>query len=116
MLFNEFGDKNKKIILCMHGMCQDLPSVIDYLKYYNLYDYFDKVYVSSIYGVKKNYKKFYKYVIDDYNRKKGEALFVDDSDDNLDNACEMGFDVLLMDRDNKVNQNKYKIINNLLNI
>lgn len=23
MLFNEFGDKNKKVILCMHGMCQD---------------------------------------------------------------------------------------------
>ena len=32
MLFNEFGDKNKKVILCMHGMCQDWYSEYEQVK------------------------------------------------------------------------------------
>lgn len=32
MLFNEYGEKGKKVILCMHGMCQDWHSVYDRVK------------------------------------------------------------------------------------
>lgn len=32
MLFNEFGEKGKKVILCMHGMCQDWHSVYERVK------------------------------------------------------------------------------------
>ncbi len=32
MLFNEFGEKGRKVILCMHGMCQDWHSEYEALK------------------------------------------------------------------------------------
>ncbi len=32
MLFTEYGEKGKKVILCMHGMCQDWRSEYDALK------------------------------------------------------------------------------------
>lgn len=32
MLFNEFGEKNNPVILCMHGMCQDWHSEYEMLK------------------------------------------------------------------------------------
>ena len=50
------------------------------------------------------------------NIKQGEALFVDDNESNLDIAKEKGFDVMIMDRENKIIDSKYKIINNLSNI
>lgn len=92
------------------------PCVFDYLKKYNLDKYFDKVYVSSIYGSIKREGDFFNYPINDYNIKNGEVLFIDDSELNLDVAREKGFDVLLMDRDNTVKNSKYGIIHNLLEI
>ena len=92
------------------------PCVIDYLKEYNLYDYFDKIYISSIYGVEKKDKILFDYPIDEFNIKPSEALFIDDNESNLDIAKEKGFDVMLMDRENKIKDSKYKIINNLSNI
>lgn len=32
MLFNEFGEKGKKVILCMHGMCQNWQSEYEKVK------------------------------------------------------------------------------------
>ena len=32
MLFNEFGKKGNKVILCMHGMCQDWHSEYELVK------------------------------------------------------------------------------------
>ena len=92
------------------------PCVFDYLKAVNLDKYFDKIYVSSIYGSIKEEGTFFDYPIEDYDIKKGEALFVDDHEVNLDVAREKGFDVLLMDRDNKVSDSKYEIIHDLFNL
>ena len=92
------------------------PCVIEYLKEYNLYDYFDNIYISSIYGVEKKDKILFNYPINELNIKQGEALFIDDNESNLDVAKEKGFDVMLMDRENKIKDSKYKIINNLNNI
>ena len=92
------------------------PCVISYLKKYELYDFFEKVYISSIYGAVKNDKVLFDYPINDFNIKPGEALFIDDNEANLDIAIEKGFDVLLMDREKNIKESKYKIINNLNNI
>lgn len=92
------------------------PCVFDYLKDTNLDQYFDRIYVSSIYGSIKEEGTFFDYPINDYDIKKGEALFVDDHESNLDVAVEKGFDVLLMDRDNKVSDSKYEIIHDLFNL
>lgn len=108
---NNLKGKYKLILLTDNWV-----SVIPYLKEYKLYDYFEKIYVSSIYGIEKNNKKFFDYPIKDFDIKYGEALFIDDNELNLDNAKEKGLDVLLMDRKNKINNSKYRIINNLKDI
>ena len=92
------------------------PCVIPYLKDNNLYDYFDKVYISSVYQALKRDGKFFDYLISDYNIKPGEALFIDDTESLLDVGKEKGLDVLLMDRLNTVSESKYKIIHNLTEI
>lgn len=92
------------------------PCVIPYLKDNNIYDFFDKVYISSVYGCIKQDKTFFDYLINDYDIKEGEALFIDDAEINLDVAKEKGLDVLCMDRYNKEMESKYKIIHDLLDI
>ena len=92
------------------------PSVIDYLKEYDLYDDFEKIYISSIYGVEKKDKVLFNYPIKELNIRPNEALFIDDNEFNLDISLEKGLDVMLMDREKKVKDSKYQIINNLCNI
>lgn len=92
------------------------PSVYDYLKVNDLNKYFEKVYISSMYGVEKKDGVFFDYPTKDFNIKKGEALFIDDNETNLKIAKGKGIDVLLMDRKNKVKYSKYKIIHNLSSI
>ena len=55
-------------------------------------------------------------MINEYNIKKSEALFIDDDPENLLVAKQKGLDVLLMDREKIVINQEYKIIHNLLNI
>ena len=56
------------------------------------------------------------YPINEFNIKKGEAIFVDDNEKLLDIAVEKGLSVLLMDRAEEVKISKYKIIHNLSEI
>lgn len=113
-IYDELAKLKEKYTLIM--VTDNWPCVIPYMKDYNLYDYFDKIYVSSVYGVVKKQKVLFDYPIKDYNIKPGEALFIDDNEINLDAAKEKGFDVLLMDRYNENFNSKYKVINNLYNI
>lgn len=101
--------KKYKLLL----LSDNWPSVIDFMKYYDIYDLFDNVYVSSIYGQEKKDGLFFDNPIRDYKIKNGEAIFIDDSEKLLDVAVKKGLDVVLMDRDNKIDESKYKIINNL---
>lgn len=89
------------------------PCVIPYMKEYEIYDLFDKIYISSIYGVEKKDKVFFDYPIKDFNIQSGEAIFIDDNESLLDIAKEKGLDVRLMDRENKISNSKYKKINTL---
>ncbi len=110
----ELEELHKKYKLLM--LSDNWPCVIPYLKENNLYDYFDKLYISSVYGVEKKDKVFFDYPINDYNIKSGEALFIDDNEPLLDIAKEKGLDVMLMDRKKETTESKYQIINDLFNI
>ena len=113
-IHNELKKLKEKYKLIL--LTDNWPCVIDYLKEYNLYDFFDNIYISSMYGVEKKDKILFDYPINELNLKQGEALFIDDNESNLDIAKEKNFDVMLMDRENKINDSKHKIINNLNNI
>ena len=108
---NQLKEKYRIILLT-----DNWPCVINYLKEYNLYDYFEKIYISSFYGVLKEDKELFDYPINDFNIKSGEALFIDDCDKNLDAAVEKELDVFLMDRDRKNDNSKYTVINDLFNL
>ena len=51
-------------------------------------------------------------LINDYNIRKGEALFIDDFEDNLDLVFRKNLNVIMLDGENKKNS-KYKRISNL---
>ena len=51
-------------------------------------------------------------VINDNNIRKGEALFIDDFEDNLDLGFRKNLNVIMLDGENKKNS-KYKRISNL---
>ena len=113
-IYNELNILKEKYKLIL--LTDNWPCVIDYLNKYNLYNYFDKIYVSSFYGVEKKDKVFFDYPINELNIIVGEALFIDDNELNLDIAKEKGLDVILMDRENIIKESKYKIINNLIDL
>lgn len=113
-IHNELKKLKEKYTLLM--LTDNWPCVVPYMKDYDLYDYFDKIYISSVYGSEKKDKVFFDYLIKDYNIKPGEALFIDDTEINLDVAKEKKLDVLIMDRYNKDIESKYKVIHDLLDI
>lgn len=89
------------------------PSAIRMMKNYEIYEYFDKIYISSIYEYKKENKIFFDFPITDYNIKEGQVIFIDDNIDLLEIAEEKGLVPILMDRDKNIEQSKYKTINSL---
>lgn len=93
-------------------LSDNFPSIDNYLKEYGIYDLFDKVYISSIYGTSKHEDRFFEIMINDYNIKKGEALFIDDGEKKIERGFNNGLDVVLLDRENK-KETKYKKITNL---
>ena len=104
-------NKNYKLIM----LTNNFPSIINYLKYEEAFDLFDKVYVSSICEASKNEEKFFDMVINDYNIKKNEALFIDDFEDNLDIGLRKKLNVIMLDRENK-KESKYKKISSLVEL
>ena len=91
------------------------PSLIPYMdmEKSNIYNLFDRVYVSSIYGQEKKDGLFFDNPINDYNIKSGEAVFIDNNEKLLDIASSKGLKSILMDGDNKVDNSKYNVIHNL---
>lgn len=104
--------KTYKLIL----LSDNWPSVIEYMKQKDIYKYFEKIYVSSIYGQQKKDGLFFDNPINDFNIKQGEAVFIDDNEKLLDIAVTKGLDVRLMDRNRKVTESKYKILTTLKDI
>ena len=90
-------------------LSNNYPSILEYLKKYEIIDYFDKIYISSIYETSKQEEKFFDIMINDYNIKEGEALFIDDGISNLELGSKKGLDVVLLDRKNNKESNYKKI-------
>lgn len=101
--------KNYELIL----LSDNWPSVIEYIKKNEIYNYFEKVYVSSIYGQQKKDGMFFDNPIKDFDIKPGEAIFIDDNENLLDIAVAKGLDARLMDRENEIENSKYKIISKM---
>ena len=99
---------SKKYTVLM--LSDNWPCAFNYLKRYNIDKYFTKIYISSVYGERKQDKVFFDYPIKEFNIKKNEALFIDDNESLLDIAVEKGLQVLHMDRNNVLKTSKYKII------
>lgn len=92
------------------------PDVFIFLKEYGISDLFSKIYVSSVYGQLKKDGDFFDNPIRDFNIKKNEAIFIYDNETLLEVASSKGFEVRLMDREGKLKNSKFKIINNLSSI
>ncbi|MBU3073071.1 HAD-IA family hydrolase [Clostridium estertheticum] len=79
-----------------------------------LRQYFSTFIMSSIHGSCKTEKILFKIAIEELDIKPQEALFVDDSEQNLDAGKEFGMTPILIDRyDRKNLQSKYPIIRSL---
>lgn len=105
---------SKKYTILM--LSDNWPDAFGYLEKHDINQYFDKVYISSVYGKLKSDKVLFDYPINDYKIKPGEAYFVDDKENLLDIAVEKNLEVMLMDRGRKVKNSKYKIIHSLSDI
>lgn len=105
----EVLSKEYKLIL----LSDNWPSVIRIMKNANIYDYFEKLYISSVYEEVKKDKVLFDYPIKEFSIKQNEAIFVDDNEQLLDIACEKGLDVRLMNREKDITKSKYKVITNL---
>lgn len=92
------------------------PSVLRIMHNNDTYKYFEKIYVSSMYGCKKSEKVFFDYPIMEFNLQGKRTIFVDDDLVNLEMAEQKGLEPVLMDRDNETGKVKYKKINNLYNL
>lgn len=105
---------SKKYTLIM--LSDNWPCGNRMLKKAGIYDYFEKIYFSSYYGVRKKDKVFFDYPIKDFNIKNKQAIFVDDNEDLLKIAEEKGFIAKRMNREKKEMKSNYQIINNLRDI
>ena len=104
--------KNYKLIL----LSDNWPSVIEYMKENKIYDYFEKIYVSSIYGQQKKDGLFFDNPIKDFNIKQGDSIFIDDNERLLHVAQKKGLEVRLMNRENKINDSEFRVIHKLSEI
>ena len=80
---------------------------------WGLNEFFQKMYISSYYGVKKDNKKFFKIPMKEFNLKKENIIFVDDGDVPLETAMSLGIKVYKMDRFNNIKEDKYDVIHSL---
>lgn len=103
--------KKYKLIL----LSDNWPCAFPIMKKRGLDKYFEKMYISSVYGTKKEYGDFFDYPIKEFSINPSEAIFIDDNESLLDVAVTKGLNVRLMDRENKENS-KYIRINNLLEV
>lgn len=62
---------------------------------FDLYKYFDKIFVSAKYGCAKPDKEFYRICLDSFSEKFGKIYFTDDNPTNLLGLTEMGITPVL---------------------
>ena len=110
----ELEKLSQKYILIL--LTDNWPCVNKILDEKNLTKYFEKIYISSIYGIQKKDIDLFDYPINDFNIKENEAIFIDDNEELLNIAKTKKLQVKLMDRENIIKNSKYDIINDLKKI
>lgn len=89
------------------------PCAFRIMKNLGIDQYFDKLYISSVYDCQKKDGILFDYPIKDYNIKPGEAIFVDDNEELVDIANEKGLKSIIMDREGTIKESKYRKIYSL---
>lgn len=109
-LFKKIKEKNNDIKIVI------ATNHVSFVKDF-IYKHFDKTYIDDIFisaeihKVKPN-ADFYKAILDKYNIKPNELLFVDDSQTNIDGAKALKINTIKIEKDSNVS---YEIINYLKN-
>ncbi|CCY46977.1 putative uncharacterized protein [Firmicutes bacterium CAG:822] len=109
-LFKKIKEKNNDIKIVI------ATNHVSFVKDF-IYKHFDKTYIDDIFisaeihKVKPN-ADFYKVILDKYNIKPNELLFVDDSQTNIDGAKALKINTIKIEKDSNVS---YEIINYLKN-
>lgn len=109
-LFKKIKEKNNDIKIVI------ATNHVSFVKDF-IYKHFDKTYIDDIFisaeihKVKPN-ADFYKAILDKYNIKPNELLFVDDSQTNIDGAKALKINTIKIEKDSNV---LYEIINYLKN-
>lgn len=96
-------------------LSDNFPSIKRILKDIGIDKYFQTMIISTFYGYRKNDKILFEILKNDIQYKEGTAIFIDDSEKNLDIAKEYELIPIRMDR-SKNSNSKYPIINNLTDI
>ncbi len=96
-------------------LSDNFPSIKRILKDIDIDKYFKPMIISTFYGYRKKDKILFEILKNDIQYKEGTAIFIDDSEKNLDIAKEYKLIPIRMDR-NKNSNSKYPIINNLTDI
>ena len=89
------------------------PSSIRLFDDMKLSKYFKDICISSMESTIKLDNLFEVFLYNHKGIDPRQSIFIDDRMDILDKANGLGFNVILMDRDNNVKESKYKIIHNL---
>lgn len=89
------------------------PSLRRVLKNYRISPYLSGVVLSCDHNEQKSGTKLFEIAVKELNVLPEETVFIDDSETNLDNASEVGFNCVLMDRTGKKTQSKYPLIYSL---
>lgn len=114
-LYNDVKDniirlsKEYKIIM----LSDNWPCAKRLLKLWGIFDYFEKIYISSEKECLKKDRVFFDFPINEFNIKIGEAVFIDDKEELLDIAKEKGLETMLMDRTGLIQKSNHRIIHNL---
>lgn len=92
------------------------PSSLRVLKNKDIYNYFKKVYISSLYTTSKEENLFDIFLNNQQEVKPEESLYIDDRRHIIDKAKEYNFNLLLMDRNNQYQDYNITIIKNMNDI
>lgn len=81
---------------CIALLSNAATSYIDYLfGKYDLFKYFDRIFVSAKYGYAKPDKELYKLCVESFDEQFGVIYFTDDNPDNLENLQQFGITPIL---------------------
>ena len=116
--YNFFDDVNRTLDILkqkykLYIVSDAWPSSIRLFNELNLSRFFKDICISSMESTIKLERLFEVFLKKNLEVKPEQTIFIDDRIDILEKANSLGFNVLLMDRENRNKKAKYKVINDL---